>query len=342
MTNNELKVLVKSNFTVSATNFAEVADTKEATRKALIEFYGLKDLSSREIKANKGHVMALIEEVIDELLPEKLTSRIAEFAEVKQYARDAEVVFQIKGLGKRRAFLTIQKGQRGGVYKAARLDDMQMALPTWTETVGVFITLEEILLGKYSLQELMSNILDGFVERLYVQVIEALQAAATAVPAANTATAAGVDKDELDKILRVISAYGTPTIMGFHSVVSKINNVTLAIGSASPNVPQSDLDEIKNKGFIGLYKGVNVIKLPNYIINEVTNAEWMLSESQLFILPAGLKPVKVALKGDLTIKEVPHPTGSEEWNAHKMIGVGLLLKNNIGIYIDSDQVTAEA
>ena len=331
---NDLRDLIKSNFTQNAgVNFA---DTANATRNALIEFYGLKDLSPREIKTNKAYIMALIEEVIDELLPDKLQDRIGDFAEVKQYARDAEVIFHIKGVGKRRAFLTIKKGQRGGLYQAARLDDKQMYLPIWTETVGVYVTLEEILLGKYTLVELMNNILDGFVERLYQQVIEALQAAATNVPAANLGSSAGIDVDQLDDVIRVIAAYGRPIIMGFHSVISKINNSQF-ISDSNPNTPTSDLDEIKAKGYIGLYKGTPIVKLPNYIIDEVTNAEWMLDESKLFILPANEKPVKVALKGDMHIQEVPHPSGSMEQNAHKMLGVGILLYNNIGIYTDTDE-----
>ena len=334
MTIKDLKSLLKSNFV--STPDVNFADVTNATRNALIEFYGLKDLSPREIKANKAYIMALIEEVIDELLPEKLQDRIGQFAEVKQYARDAEVIFHIKGVGKRRAFLTIKKGQRGGLYQAARLDDMQMHLPIWTETVGVYVTLEEILLGKYSLVDLMNNILDGFVERLYQQVIEALQAASTNVPSANAGSASGIDTDQLDDVIRVIAAYGRPMIMGFHSVISKINNL-VSIDSANPNIPTSDLDEIKSKGYIGNYKGTPIVKLPNYIINEVTNAEWMLDESKLFILPANERPVKVALKGDMHIQEVPHPSGSMEQNAHKMLGVGILLYNNIGIYTDTDE-----
>ena len=329
MTINELKALLKQNFVSTPDiNFTEV---QSATRNAISEFYELEGLSPRQIKANKALIMALIEEVVDELLPEKLQDRIGMFAEVKQYARDAEVIFQIKGKGKRRAYLTIKKGQRAGMYQAARLDDIQMSLPTWTETVAVFVTLEEILLGKYSLAELMNNILDGFVERLYVQVIEALQAAT--VPAANQASAADINTTELDAIIRVIAAYGSPVIMGFHNVISKINNSQF-ISDSNPNTPTSDLDEIKDKGYIGKYKGVPIVKLPNYILDE-QNTTWMLDESKLFILPSGDRPVKVALKGDLHLQEVLHPTGSAEWNAHKMLGVGLLLTNNIGIYTDT-------
>ena len=39
----------------------------------------------------------------------------------------------------------------------------------------------------------MNNILDGFVERMYVQVIEALQA--VTAPAANQGTGAGIDNE---------------------------------------------------------------------------------------------------------------------------------------------------
>jgi hypothetical protein len=337
MTQQELRSLLLANFTPTpGVNFADV---QSATRNAIQEFYGLADLSPREIKVRRVEIMALIEEVIDEILPQKLIDRVGDFAEIKQYARDAEVVFHIKGKGKRRAYLTIKKGQRAGMYQAARLDDMQMALPIWVETVAVYVTLEEILLGKRSLAELMANIMDGFVERLYVQVIEALQAAAGLVPDANVGSAADIDYEQLDSIIRVISAYGQPMIMGFRSVVQKITNGMIndtANTSAAwyPNIQTSDLDEIKARGYVGVYKGVPIVLLPNYIINEQTNEDWLLDESYLFILPAGEKPVKVALKGEMHIEEVKHPTGSYEQNAHKMIGVGLLLYNNIGLYED--------
>jgi hypothetical protein len=333
MTIKELKALVKSNFV--ATPGINFADAQSATINALTEFYGLEDLSPREIKANKTYIMALIEEVIDEILPEKLADRVGDFAEIKQYARDAEVVFHVKGVGKRRAYLSIKKGARGGLYQAARLDDFQLTLPTWTETVGVFVTLEEILLGRYSLVELMNNILDGFTERLYVQVVEALQAAV--VPAANRGSAAGIDNETLDDIIRVVSAYGRPMIMGFHEVVQKLNNVPGFLpANAFPNVPVQDLDEIRGRGYVGIYKGAPIVLLPNYVVNEFTNADWLLNEGMLFILPAGERPVKVAMKGELHLQEVLHPTGSAEWNAHKILGVGLLLQNNIGLYVDTD------
>ena len=75
--------------------------------------------------------------------------------------------------------------------------------------------------------------------------------------------------------------------------------------------------------------------MPNYLVDE-TNAGFVFKEAELFILPTESKPVKVAMKGDLHIEETKHPSGSMEQNAHRLIGVGLVLANNICIYTDKD------
>lgn len=328
----ELKKLLLSNFQpVAGVNFADI---QSATRNALIEFYGLKDLTPREIRANHDLIMALIEEVIDDQLPIQLNARIGDFSEVRQFPRDAEVMFEIRNRGKRRAWLTIKKGQRGGMYQAARLDKAYLTMDTWVETVAVFVTLEEILLGKYSLQDLMNNILDGFVEKLYKEVIDALQVSSSYVPAVNFGHANGISATVLDPLIRIVAAYGSPTIFGFYSVVSKFSNALTPAANNSPNVPTSDLDEIKSRGYVTMYKGVPVVLLPNYIIDETTNASWLVNESFLFIMPGDVKPVKVALKGDFHIEEVKHPTGSMEQDGHKLIGVAILQSNNIALYED--------
>ena len=120
--------------------------------------------------------------------------------------------------------------------------------------------------------------------------------------------------------------------MGFRSVVAKINNG--AGWDNVPNISAKDADEIRSKGFVTVYHGVPVVELPNYLIDE-TNSEFVFNEGDLFILPVNAKPVKVAMKGDLTIIETPHASGSVEQNAHRLMGVGLYLANNVCIYTDT-------
>lgn len=333
----QIKLLVKGALSKDASvNFE---DGQNAAVKALLEFYGLNENSSyREVKrATKGD-FSIIEEVIDELLPAELENIMGQWAEIKSFARDEEVKFNIPNLGKKRALLSIVPGARGGLYKARRLDGKSMTMSTKVYTAAVYVTLEDILLNRVTLGELMDNILKGITYQVYVEVVNALRTIYTLAPAANKHSAAGLVSSAFDNIVRVVSAYGTPTIVCFESFANKFSN---AEGTTNPNVAAADLDDIRNYGRVQIYKGRPIVVVPNFITNENTNATWAFSEADCFILPAGYKPVRVGMQGEGYIAPVQIPSGGEEEHYHKIMGVGLMLVNNCGVYHDTEIASAE-
>lgn len=333
----QIKLLVKGALSKDASvNFE---DGQNAAVKALLEFYGLNENSSyREVKrATKGD-FSIIEEVIDELLPAELENIMGQWAEIKSFARDEEVKFNIPNLGKKRALLSIVPGARGGLYKARRLDGKSMTMSTKVYTAAVYVTLEDILLNRVTLGELMDNILKGITYQVYVEVVNALRTIYTLAPAANKHSAAGLVSSAFDNIVRVVSAYGTPTIVCFESFANKFSN---AEGTTNPNVSAADLDDIRNYGRVQIYKGRPIVVVPNFITNENTNATWAFSEADCFILPAGYKPVRVGMQGEGYIAPVQIPSGGEEEHYHKIMGVGLMLVNNCGVYHDTEIASAE-
>lgn len=331
-TRQEMKTLFKAAMRPADPTKFSATDSNDAAINAILEHYNLQDASARELRAHKAEIFALMEEVIEEILPAAITDVVGGFVETKTFARDAEVVFEIKGLGKKRARLGIVEGARGGIYKARRLDNKSFQVGVKTFTVSTYVTLEDILLGTYSLAELMANIRDGFVEMIYVEAVKALRTAKTKAPGANVAAGNGFnDEGAVDNLIAIAKQYGDPIIMGFRAAISKINNG--ADWTSYPNHSAVDADDIRNRGFVTIYKGVPVVELPNYLADE-NNAEWVFKAGDLFILPTAAKPVKVAMKGDLTIVETPHPSGSVEQNAHRMMGVGIMLANNVCVYTD--------
>lgn len=329
----ELKSIFKGAIKPDTSKFS-TQDANNAVINAILENYGLKDATAREIRARQAEIFGLIEETIEELLPEAITDIVGGFAEVRTFARDAEVVFEIKNVGKARLKRGIVAGARGGIYKARRLDNKSFQVPVKVETVGNLVTLEDILLGRHTLGDLFAIIQDGFVERIYLHCVEALRTAKTLAPAANIKTGNGFDGAALDALIRIAGAYGTPVIMGFRSAIAKINNGVGWTGR-NPNVPAQDLDEARNRGIVTMYHGVPVVELPNYLVDE-TNAEFVFKEGDIFVLPTDAKPIKVAMKGDLHIEENKHPSGSMEQQAHRLVGVGLYLANDICVYTDED------
>lgn len=320
-------------------NFA-AEDVNEAAVKAIKEELGLNENSTaRDYRNATEAAFALIEEAVDEILPKRLEGVLSAFAETRQFARDAEVVFDIEKMGKNRAKLTISKGARGGIYRAARLDNKYFGVETSVWTVAVYVTLEEIILGTMTLGELFSNILEGFEEIVYKEVFNAL-ATGSAVAgysrikegdAAVTTNKAGLGA-ALDKVLPYVKQYGRPTVFG-----SAVAMDLLANPGDAYHPELEDSKDRRQIGIIRIYKGVQIVELPNYLVDN-TNGEWFYDPKYVFVLPAGAKPVKVALKGEMYIQRNAQATGSEKWEAHKLMGVGLAMANNFAVIKVQDAV----
>lgn len=321
------QLLVAAARPTAGVNFSEA---NSAVKNALVEYFGLEDLSIREIRKQQGAIFAVIEEVIDELLPAELESRVGQFAEVKSFGRDEIVKFTIKGMGKDRVMRSIVKGARGGIYRARRLDDKDLMVPTSVYTVGYNITLEELLSGRRTVAELVEIIAKGYTEIIYVEVIKALRTAATYAPANNKDTGNAFSETALKKVIRTISAYGNPVIIAFQSAAELIINTAGAVSAVNPNVAAADLDEIRNAGRVSVYHGTPVIVLPNYFMDD-SNSTWLFKENQMFVLPVGDRPVKVAIHGDVYTAEINQPHGGMEFSAHQIMGVAIIFYNSIGI-----------
>jgi hypothetical protein len=217
-----------------------------------------------------------------------------------------------------------------------------MSVQTEVWTVGMYVSLEDILSGDVTLAELYQNILVGIEDKVFEATVAALRTAETLAPGSHLFTAAGFDGDLLDKAIALAGAYGDQIIIvGFQAFVSKINNMqTFAKGgvNASANIAPQDMIDVRQYGFVQAYKGTLVVKLPNYVLKDAATydgVDWAFKENELFVLPGAAKPVKIAMKGDMYIQDDKNPDGSENWNAHKIMGVGLLLADNVCIVKDT-------
>lgn len=330
----ELKSLLSAAAQNKAVANFSSADVQNAATNALIEHFGFKDASMRDIRARQNEVFAVIEEVIDEVVPQMVQDRTADFAEVRTYPRDASIVYKVPmaEASRRRMYKAIKPGARGGVYKAFRVDGYSVTVTAAVETVGYMITLEELLTGQRTVQELVGIIADAWIEKIYAKVFNALVTAAGAAPAVNKVTAGVGDEilpAYLDRLVAIVRAYGNPMIVGFPMHLGLIANTT---GSAYAN-PQ-DMADIRNQGYVGQYKGVPLVALPNYIIEHPASGaiDWIFAETKLFVIPAGVRPVKVAFQGESHLEEVKQPHGGYEYHNHRMMGVTVLFNNHICTY----------
>ncbi len=325
MERNELFKLISNGLRPQVSTEFSKEDSNSAAIAAITEALGLDENATiRDIRACQSAAFALIEEALDKEVPKALENVLGRFAEIQTFGRNDEVVFKLGKMGKNRAKLGITKGARGGIYRARRLDTASFQVPVGIETVGIFVTLEDLLSGTYTLAELYANIVEGFQERIYVMTVKALTDANAAVSFGDNhvqvSSSLTLEQAVIDSV-NVVKQYGSPLILGFYSQIAKLTN------KVADRISEADLDEIRRVGYISIFKGTPVVEIPNYLVNE-TNEEWVLDDQYVYVIPADAKPVKVALKGDTVIEQHKDATGSEKMEVHKLIGIGVAFNNN--------------
>jgi hypothetical protein len=310
------------------------ADVQSAAKNALNAFFA--EISGgdsvRALRYNSREIFAIIDEVIDEVVPAQIQDLTAQFAEVRRFARNEKVEFVIPTTygSTRRQYTAVRRSARGGVYRAYRLDGKVLDMEMYPWAVAYAVTLEDLLTGQRTIAELLSIITNAWVERIFRDVVDALFTAAAAAPAPNQASGSSFSAADLDDVIEVIGAYGNPFIFGFRKSVSKIINVTLTNAGGAV---MADLDDIRRQGFVQIYKGIPVVMMPDYFVN-LDNAPFVFEayRDTLLVLPSAERPVKVAFKGEGYTQEIQQATGGVEYQNHQIVGMTVLFNNHIGSY----------
>jgi hypothetical protein len=91
-------------------------------------------------------------------------------------------------------------------------------------------------------------------------------------------------------------------------------------------------DEMWRNGYLGNYKGHQVVVLRQSWTDE-TNTTKVIDPSYAWIIPGGAeKPIKIAFEGDTMIKEEDNDDWSKGIHFYKKVGVAAIVNNDICVY----------
>lgn len=279
----------------------------------------LADLA-KDYRANKNEIYQIIESVVNEVLPKRVLESVKNFAEFKQFDNNTEVKFKAKN-GKIKAV----EVALGGHVERVRLDRGYFTLKYTALQAKAYEEYERILGGQTDFNEYINGVVDAINEAILVKVYDALKAVYAKLPTPNKHTATTFEQAEFDKILNVVRSYGTPVIMG---TANALGTIPLSATASS----EADKVDFREMGYLGKYKGVNVVELPQSF-DDSDNLTKTIDDQYIFIVPAGQeKIVKVGMVGTLITKEENGADWTVNFEAYQKVSVGLLAVNNIGIY----------
>lgn len=320
-----IKNTVPSDFSTTATS--------EDVQAALREELGALAKDYNTYRRNKFDIFEIIQETADEIAPKKVIQTMGQFAEIRTFANNVKPQFKVKK-GRSRAKRFVTKAAQAGVYRAFRLDTDVIDVNTYALGQAAYIDFERFLSGEEDLSEMAQIITESIEDAIYEEVQRALRATINEVsrPAANKYTDSSFNADNFAKLCATVRAYGDGAVI-FASPEFIATMGPLAVNSnITPNVSVNDIEDIRTKGYIGIFRGCPIVQLPQSFTDE-TNTKTVIDPQIAYVFPTGgEKIVKVALEGNTIVKDWENRDNSMEIQAYKKVGVAIMSYHNWGIY----------
>lgn len=314
------KATAKATINPSATfSFGEEklsADALENTfRKELQELAATPAL----YRQNKNTIFELIEIQLTEVLPPKVLAEYGQFADVRTFAQGEQPIFyqKISEASRRRAKQFVTKVGLAGRYEVFKLDGRTLEVQPTAYGGAAQIAFEEFLDGRITMADVYDIVLEGMDEAVYKEIAKALVSMVAGLGTHNKVTNASTfDETNFDKLLMVADTYGKAAIYCTFEFAATMIPQT---GWISDNMR----DRRWSQGYLGDYKGHQVIVLPQSFEDE-TNSMKVIDPSYAYIIPTGSeKPVKVAFEGSAQVKEVDGDDWSKTIHTYQKFGVGV-------------------
>ena len=329
------RIAVKADPTApTAYSFGNESYTLDQVNAALAnEFKNLAG-TYRDYRENKNTIFRLIEETIDEVLPARVERQYEQFAEIRNVDQGDKAIFRtrITEAARKRAKTFVTRVGLAGRYEVFMLDGKTLEIGTAAIGGAARIGFEEMLDGRIQFSELTGLVMEGMDEFIYREIAKSLAAVAQGLPRYQRAEVAGFDEATMDELLALADCYGRSAIYCTFEFASKM-------------LPQQNWvsDDMKNRlwadGWLGNYKGHNVIILPQSVVDE-TNTQKVIDPSQAYIMPVGQdKPVKIVFEGPTAVRTVEdNDDWSTDFQTYKKFGVATFFNNFIFCYKNSDLV----
>ena len=301
-------------------------DMNEALR---VEFSALAP-TYRDYKINQNTIFALIEQTIDEILPARVMEQYGMFAEVKTFAQGDKPIFttKVNRATRDRAKQFIGRVGLAGLYEVFRLEGgKSYEVPTNAHGGAAQIGFEEFLDGNVNFADVLDFVMTGLDDCLYGEIAKQLIGATSSIGAYNKYTGTSFNESAMDKLLSVADAYGSKA-----TIYCTFEFAATMIPSDVRWASDSIKNTLWNNGWLGNYKGHNVVVLRQSFEDE-TNSVKVIDPSYCWIIPGGAdKPVKIALEGGTIVDEYVNYDRSREIQVYKKLRVRAIFSNDICMY----------
>ena len=282
----------------------------------------------RTYKQNQNTIFALMEQVIDDVLPERVIQLYSQFADVKTFPQGSKPIFvqKITTASRRRAKQFIGKVGLAGRYEVFKLDGTSYEVTTNAFGGAAQISIEEFLDKRADFSDYLDIVLEGLDNCVYMEIEAQLEGAVANIQPTNIESHNTFVETDMDRLIGIADSYGKSTIYCTYEFAA-----TMWPSDARMSDGMKD-QRWTGSGYVATYKGHNVVILPQSY-NDESNTHKVINPGLAYIIPTGAeKPVKIAIEGGAIIKEFDNRDLSTEIDIYKKFGVRAIFSPAICVY----------
>lgn len=322
--NKELRQLAMDVYTGRVQKFS-VAEGEEAIKEAIREACG-GEFNYKNFRRNKIAVFEILEDVLTLPMGREITQLLNGCVDVEDAALGDTKIFKVPNRDRFKV-AKIASGHKD-LRRQHIGQDKQVPIETEWYGVKIYEEFEQLLAGRISFAELITKVREDFERHISLTVTKAVMSSYTALTSGKFYVEGALSTENLSQLVSRVEAKTNMkcAIYGTKTALSKIANKQM------PNASDSMKDEYGKMGYIGNFEGTQLIELPQSLD---ANDDFELADDTLFVLPIGLKTIKVLFEGEANISETPEGERNDlqaEYTFMRKLGIAVCISNYHGVY----------
>lgn len=311
----------------------EIGDKKaygeDVLKSALLNAVG-GEWTPRNFKRNRMEVYEVLEDVL--ILPTKreLESVLKNVVEVVDLDLGDTIEWTVPSVQKFKV-AKIASGHKD--IRRQRIEgDRKVDIKTEWFGIKIYEEGEKFITGRIDFVALVENVKKSFEDHVSKTITKTIMESYSSLTSGDKLYAEGaVTKQKLRNLItRAESKSGMKcAVYGTATALSQIADIQIA------NASDSMKDEYGKVGYFGNFEKTPLIEMPQYVNDE---DDFELNDDELYILPIGLKTIKVVFEGEPMVDDTSNGSIFArndlqiEMLFFRKIGIGILISNYHGFY----------
>ena len=273
---------------------------------------------------NKYKVFAIMREILTPVVAEAVNNRFDAWVDIEDIALGDTKEFDVLNQD---LFEIGYVADGTSELRRQKLVNGKLAMTQFQLGAKIYTEFDDFRRGRVDFAQMIDRLALSFEAKIAEIIVKGVEQAYNK-NGAFTNTAGAFDKGAMLEIVQKVEAKA-----GQEAVIYGTKTALANLVAEGAFIAESDLEEIKHAGHIGMWHGCKVVEIPQFINRK---DELVLSNKLLYVIPNGTKIVKLLFEGDADVIEVADPAVRKDMQFEYMfmrrLQMGIAKASVYGVY----------